>query len=276
MSIQQDGYRPKMDPDPTRDVPPVVVGVDGSTRNESAVEWAAVEAARSNRELRLLTTTGVFTEPHPEQILGVIESFDYGVHYTEMLATVANDVRDRHPGTHVVPWVQSGDPVRTLVDMSRERGTLVVVGKRGLGAFNRVLIGSTSIAVAGRAAGPVVIVPDEWDPPETAKLPIVIGVDFEHANDALLGFAIERAAALGVSLIAVHAWSTHLFPPLSNDERARWMVDAKRRLEEELVQLARALPGRRDPQRAGRGASGACAPGCGHPRPTHRAGAKRA
>ena len=165
----------------------------------------------------------------------MIESFDYGAHYTEMLATVANDVRDRHPGTHVVPWVQSGDPVRTLVDMSRERGTLVVVGKRGLGAFNRVLIGSTSIAVAGRAAGPVVIVPDEWDPPETAKLPIVVGVDFEHANDALLGFAIERIGRFGRQSDRRTRVEHTPVPASSNDERARWMVDAKRRLEEELV-----------------------------------------
>ena len=151
-----------------------------------------------------------------------------------MLAKVANDVRGRYPDTHVVPWVQSGDPIRALVDMSRERGTLVVVGKRGLGAFSRVLIGSTSIAVAGRTAGPVVIVPDEWDPRGTAELPIVVGVDFEHANDALLEFAIERAAALHVAVVAVHACSAHLFPPLSDGERARWMIDAKRRLEEEL------------------------------------------
>ena len=78
MSMQHDEHRPMTDPDPTRNTPPVVVGVDGSIRNTSAIEWAAVEAARSNCELRLLTTTGVFTEPHPQRILGVIESFDYG------------------------------------------------------------------------------------------------------------------------------------------------------------------------------------------------------
>lgn len=242
MTMLLDGYRPNMDPDPTRETPPVVVGVDGSAHNKSAVEWAAAEAARSHRELRLLTTTGVFTEPRPQRILGVIESFDYGAHYTEMLGSVANEVRERYPGTRVFPWVHSGDPISALVDMSRERGTLVVVGKRGLGAVTRVLIGSTSIAVAGRAAGPVVIVPDRWDSSETADLPIVVGVDFEQANDALLEFTLERATALRVGVVAVHAWSKHAVPPLSDEERARWMVDTKRMLEDELVGWRESYP----------------------------------
>jgi nucleotide-binding universal stress UspA family protein len=242
MSTQQDRYRPAMDPDPTRQASPVVVGVDGSTHNERAVEWAAVEAERTHRELRLVTTTGVFTEPEPHRTLGFITSYDYGAQYTEMLAKVAADLRGRHPGLQVFPWVHAGDPVTALVDMSRERGALVVVGKRGRGAVARLLIGSTSIAVAGRAAGPVVVVPDEWVAPAGAASPIVVGVDFDHENDALLGFAVERAAALRVGVIAVHAWRTHQFPSLSDEERARWMTDMKRRLEEELVSWRERYP----------------------------------
>jgi len=187
------------------------------------------------RELRLVTTTGVFTEPTPQRTLGVIESYDYGAHYTDMLTRIARETRERHPGLRVFPWVRSGDPVSALADMSRERGALVVIGKRGLGAFKRALIGSTSIAVVGRVSGPVIVVPDQWDAHAADGRPIVVGVDFEHTNDAALSFAFERAAALRVPITALHAWRAHPFTPLSDDERGRWKVDAKRWLEEELV-----------------------------------------
>jgi nucleotide-binding universal stress UspA family protein len=234
MSVQQ-GKRPQMDPDPTRLVPPVVVGVDGSSANASAIDWAAGEAARTGRELRLVTTTGVFTAPVPQRTLGLIESFDYGAHYTEVLGRIARRMGDRYPGLRVLPWVRTGDPVTTLVEMSRERGALVVVGKRGLGAFKRVLIGSTSIAVVGRVGGPVVVVPDEWELSDEAAEPIVVGVDFDHDNDPVLEFVFERASALRATVVAVHAWQSPPFVSLTEDERGRRMIDAKRRLEDVLA-----------------------------------------
>jgi nucleotide-binding universal stress UspA family protein len=232
MNAERTARRPQMDADPTRRRPPVVVGVDGSTGNEGAVEWAAAEAERTIRPLRLVTITGVFTEPVARVARGLVEGFDYGDGYSEMLTRVASAVRLRHPGLHVVPWIQSGDPVGVLSDMSRE-GSLVVVGKRGLGGFQRILIGSTSIAVVGRAVAPAVVVPDSWPVGDTS-MPIVVGIDGDHANDAALAFGFAEADERGVPLIALHGWRAHPVW-LSDDNRSRRVLDATHMLEQRVA-----------------------------------------
>ena len=241
MDAENTTRHPRMDADPIRRQPPVVVGVDGSTRNESAVDWAAGEAERAGRDLRLVTTTGVFTEAVPHAIGGFASAVDLGDHYTELLARVASSVRKRHPGLNVVPWVQSGDPVTALTEMSGE-GSLVVVGKRGLGGFERILLGSTSIAVVGRTASPAVVVPDTWEVGSPSSLPVLVGIDFDHANDAALLFGFTRADELGVPLIALHAWRPHPAARLSDDDRGRWAVDAKSMVERKLTSWRERFP----------------------------------
>jgi nucleotide-binding universal stress UspA family protein len=231
-----------MDADPRRHRPPVVVGVDGSTHNQSAVEWAADEAARAHRDLRLVTTTGVFTQPVAHMSAAGMPTFDYGDHYTDLLAKLAESARQRHPGLSVVPWVQAGDPVTVLMGMSRE-GSLVVVGKRGLGAFERLFLGSTSISVVGRVAGPVVVVPDSWATDDSSSLPVLVGIDPDHDNDAALSFAFTRADELGVALIALHAWRPNPVAVVSADDRARWAIDAKKMVEKELSPWRERFPG---------------------------------
>jgi nucleotide-binding universal stress UspA family protein len=241
MDAEGTEQRPRMDADPHGHRPPVVVGVDGSTHNQSAVDWAAAEAVRTHRDLRLVTTTGVFTQPVANVSAVGAPSFDYGDHYTNLLGRLASSVRERHPGLNVVPWVQSGDPVSALMGMSRE-GSVVVVGKRGLGAFERLLLGSTSIAVVGRAAGPVVVVPDSWADDGSSSLPVLVGIDLDHANDRALSFGFARADELGVQLIALHAWHPHPAAMRSSDDRGRWAIDAKRMVEKELSPLRERFP----------------------------------
>lgn len=102
----------------------------------------------------------------------------------------------------------------------------MVLGKRGLGAFARVLVGSTSLAVAGRASCPTVIVPDGWEPTTTDR-PIILGVDPQRHDDAATEFAFRRASDVGAPLVALHAWQTHpAFPPSADDLRT-WSTEAE-------------------------------------------------
>jgi nucleotide-binding universal stress UspA family protein len=226
--------RPQPAPGPTRRSRPVVVGIDGSTYGASALDWAADEADRTERELLVVTTTGDFSQPVAHATAGVVESFDYGARYQDLLDRATSSVTRGRPKVRLVPRVRSGDPVAVLVELSRE-AEIVVVGKRGHSAFRRLLVGSTSIAVAGRAHGPVVVVPEGWGAATPSSSPLVVGIDLEHENGPALGFAFRRAAALGVPLIAVHAWHVHPGLPISDDDRGRWAVDAKRAVDDELA-----------------------------------------
>ncbi len=179
---------------------PVVVAVDGSERNRSAVLWAAHEAAVEGAGMVLVTALHerVVHRPHADE-------HERAVAALTMLDRVRSEVRhlvdEQSVDTRAVP----GAPVEVLLDRAAD-ARLVVVGKRGLSGFARALVGSTSIALAGRSPVPVAVVPDDWDPAAHEGRPVVLGVDpFKHEHRPA-HLAFRRARRLGVPVLAVHGW----------------------------------------------------------------------
>lgn len=181
---------------------PIVVAVDGSERNRSAVAWAAREAAALGCDLVLVTALQdhVIATPHFS-----VRSEDQEM--LDMLADARASVRHIIDERSVSTVAVAGSPVDVLLDRARD-ARLVVVGKRGLGGFARVMVGSTSIALAGRSPVPVVIVPDGWEQTEYDGHPVVLGVDPNKPDDQPIQVAFRRAERLGVPLVAVHGWET--------------------------------------------------------------------
>ncbi len=181
---------------------PIVVAVDGSERNLSAVDWAAHEAAETGCEMVLVTAIEdhVVAVPH-------FSVRNQDQHTQDMLIDVRQQVRHIVSEQDVRNEVVAGSAVDVLLD-STEQARLLVVGKRGLGTFARVIVGSTSIAVAGRSSIPVAIVPDAWKQAERASSPVVLGVDPYKPEEAPIHLAFSRAQRLGVPLVAVHGWET--------------------------------------------------------------------
>jgi nucleotide-binding universal stress UspA family protein len=185
---------------------PVVVGVDGSERNRSAVEWAANEAARTGADLVLSTVVEDDTprrSPHSSpHLVSTVRQ-----HAQAMLEGIAKEAGRTVPAEQVSIEVVTGSPDAELVSHF-PTARMIVLGKRGLGAISRVLVGSTSLAVAGRAESAVAIIPDTWIPQGHDALPLVVGVDPYRAHDQLLHLAFRRAERLDVPLVAVHGWET--------------------------------------------------------------------
>jgi nucleotide-binding universal stress UspA family protein len=179
---------------------PMVVAVDGSDRNRSAVAWAAQEAAAHGCALVLVTAL----QDH------VVSSPHFSAHARDrevlaMLAGARGELASVVDEASVDTRAVAGAPVEVLLDQARH-ARLVVVGKRGLGGFGRVLVGSTSIALAGRSPVPVAIVPDGWDPGPRQGRPVVLGVDPLRVDAEAADVAFRRARRLAVPLVAVHGW----------------------------------------------------------------------
>jgi nucleotide-binding universal stress UspA family protein len=169
---------------------PVVVAVDGSERNRSAVTWGALEAASAGCQLQLVTALP--GRDGRGQVLDML---------ADTLQQVLPVVRDEQVSVDAVP----GSPVDVLLDRSQD-ARLIVVGKRGLGGFARVIVGSTSIALAGRSPVPVAIVPDGWKQEDHGADPVVLGIDPHRPDHRAFHLAFRRAERLGVRLVAVHGW----------------------------------------------------------------------
>lgn len=181
---------------------PVVVAVDGSERNRSAVTWAAGEAAAAGCKVVLVTAIEDHLVPIPHFS---IRSQDQQVR--DLLADVRHEVRLIVSEQDIDTDVAAGSPVEILLDRSAG-ARMLVVGKRGLGGFARLIVGSTSIAIAGRAKVPVTIVPDSWKQDDHKDSPVVIGIDPGRPDHNPIHLAFSRAQRLGVQIVAVHGLET--------------------------------------------------------------------
>lgn len=183
----------------------VVAGVDGSPQARRAARWAAAEAARREVPLRLVTAFPWVRDHavgHPgedanrrEVLLGRAR---------DGLVAAAGEAARIAPGVPVEQQVVIGSPIPVLAEEAR-RAHVLVVGDRGLGRLERVLVGSVAVALAAHGASPVVVV--RGDGPEPGqRMPVLVGVNGTETSETALAFAVEAAVAREVPLIAVHTW----------------------------------------------------------------------
>jgi nucleotide-binding universal stress UspA family protein len=188
----------------TRSGQHVVVGVDGSDSALRAVHWAADEAARRRVPLRLVTAFG-WTDDLTVGLPGL------GIRHREVLLdqhrqaleTAVETARKRQPELELDHELRTGPPIGTLADEAR-RAQLLVVGDRGLNRVQGLLVGSVGVAMATRAACPVVVVRGRELVDSTG--PIVVGIDGSPVSQAAIAFAFQAAADRSAPLIAVQTW----------------------------------------------------------------------
>ncbi|WP_395297651.1 universal stress protein [Kitasatospora hibisci] len=184
--------------------PPVLVGVDGSPESTAAAHWAAEEALRRGAPLRLVHVWPWLTDGR--SALADADSLPAGA--LRMLAEIAGTLRTGHPGLDAHTDVVLDAAVDGLVAAAEAAG-LLVLGSRGLGGFTGLLLGSVSRATVARSSSPVVVVrPAEAQAgAATGAVPeVLVAVDVQAPNEAVLAFAFEEAQLRGARVRAVHGW----------------------------------------------------------------------
>ncbi|UUN25634.1 universal stress protein [Streptomyces sp. FIT100] len=183
---------------------PLVVGVDGSDSSLDAVDWAVDEAARHGVPLRLVH--GSLWERYEGSRPSVSTARPAGEVMAEhIVASGAERARLRNPEVKVSGEVLADDAVSALLQSGHEAFALVT-GARGRGELAGLLLGSVSVAVAGRAVCPVVVVRGSERSRQGAVGRVVVGVgDSTESSDAVR-FAFREAKARGCVLEAVRAW----------------------------------------------------------------------
>ena len=188
----------------------VVVGADGSPSSRVAVRWAAREAAMRHvpltvvhvaASLEVVASTLVWPAGRvPEEVLEIQEN--------EARRVIADAIKVVEDSGR--PEINSelffGGPVPTLVDLSKD-ARLVVVGCRGRTGQHRRLLGSVSTGLIHHAHCPVAVVHDEVPSSlQSAKLPVLVGIDGSRASELATAIAFDEASWRGVDLVALHVW----------------------------------------------------------------------
>ncbi|MHC5262713.1 universal stress protein [Streptomyces sp. UC4497] len=195
----------------------VTVGLDGSAESRAAAEWAAREAELRGLPLKLVHVW----EPVPDPIAQApLLGPETHRHWTERIPRENVDgLRLRHPRVDVTSEQVAGKPADVLVEAAKHT-ELLVLGSRGLSGLAGFLVGSVGQVVIGHTETPVVLVrageqaSDEhvMDPSgipsaATAYRPVVLGLDTDSPDDAVMAFAFEEAARRGTALHAVNSWN---------------------------------------------------------------------
>lgn len=190
----------------------VVVGVDGSSDSDRALDWAITQAVLEHRPLTLVHAMQVLGtgEAGWIDVSGVIESsraraLEAGGR--AILTAASARAHRAAPDLVLSEVLTEADPRNALLDQA-SAAAVVVVGSRGRGPVSRLLLGSVSVAVSKHARCPVVIVrPSDV---VASRQGVLVGVNDSVLDRPVVDFAFRMAALRAVPLTVVHCVWEHV------------------------------------------------------------------
>lgn len=179
----------------------VVVGI-GTSDASSALAFAATEGLRRGTGVHVVHAVPVPSVDGTMLPEAWMEALAEG---RRVVAAAADTVRDDAPGLASVTEqiVERGQVAATLAAQA-DRGGLLVLQHRRLGTLRRLVTHSVTNAVASRARGLVVAVPDGWATPATVGR-VVVGVADPDWTAATLDVAYAEASRRKAPLVVVHS-----------------------------------------------------------------------
>lgn len=204
----------------------MVVGTDGSVEAGYALAWASREARLRDLPLKIIVAGEQWS--------------DSDEWMNTVLDKAERQVRAAEPGLDVRTELFNGRPIPALTEQSRA-AAMIVVGRRGVGGFTGLLLGSVASGISQLAECPVVTV---GSPELPVANRIVVGVDGTEDNEYAIGFAFEAASLHQAELRAVHAWTQPT--PLGPGDMLPLVYDIDDVQSDESRLLAEALVGWRE------------------------------
>lgn len=136
----------------------ILVGVDGSDDSRRALVWAGALAVRLDAEVVAVHAMGLIEHLSPEA-----DPVPTASHRDEIVRIFEEEwcrPLDDEPGLRARKLVEDGPPAMVLLRVAeRAEVDLIVVGSRGVGGFDELLLGSTSTQVMQHAPVPVTVIP---------------------------------------------------------------------------------------------------------------------
>lgn len=168
----------------------IVVGIDYSEDSRAALRWAVAEGEVMRSQVIAVHTGPAVYEPLRDSTVARQRRANLLPPLEEFVGDVSVQCR-----------IDDGPAAHALVAAS-EDADLVVVGRHGLGAFGRVVLGSVSHDVVRHAHCPVAVVPRAA---RTDVTEVVAGTDGSANAEVAVRWAAGEALRRGVPLHLVHA-----------------------------------------------------------------------
>lgn len=176
----------------------ILVAFDGSESSRNALKQAIKFQETEKAWIRVL----VVLPPYEGdlEIIGVSNIKSVLEGSSEKLIAEAKEIADAE-GAAVITNVEQGQAYEKIVDVAdAENCDLIVMGRRGVHHFERMLMGSVTSRVVGYSRKDVLVIPRDaairWEN-------ILLAVDESKSSEAALTHAIDFASSYGARITAV-------------------------------------------------------------------------
>lgn len=180
---------------------PVVIGVNGSPTDESALRLGVSESRRLGVGVSLAHVVPDYVAISP---MMPVTPRDFAEIGGQVLRGALKELREIHPDLEADSQLLRGPRAKRLAEAA-EGASLLVVGRDDRPLLERLVLGNTATGVAATATCPVLSVPAGWQP-EPARGVVLVGVKSPTHATELLGDAFAVAAARGARLVVLHSW----------------------------------------------------------------------
>ena len=187
----------------------ITVGTDGSENAAAAMRWAVDEAEIHAAGVEVVLVWSALNQHHADRSDRFDADYDEDAARAALAAWIADDLG---PDAKVGQRVVCDEPVRALLEAG-DASDLLVLGARGKGGFEALLLGSVSDRVAQLANRPVAVV-RATAPVRQAR--VVVGIDGSARSIGALRWAAAEAGLRDADLDVVHAWQLPMMtsPPV--------------------------------------------------------------
>ena len=208
----------------------IVVGITDAPVSRRALEWAVQRAVDRHQSLELISVVG--------GAVGAVGEYEVVERAMDakrrLVGAESSRIADRGVATTV--RVERGNPVRCLIDASKD-AALLVIGSDYRGPDSGPERGAHGVRIAAGAHCPVVVVPD-LDLTERAG--VIAGVDGSEVSEHAIGFAAAEADRLGEPLTLVTVWTPIVTPRNTRGHYPEEYLTNMQALSEEALSLSTA------------------------------------
>jgi nucleotide-binding universal stress UspA family protein len=186
----------------------IVVGLDASADSAAALRWAAEEAR--SRAATLVTVHAYWVPLTYVQDDRTVRRMDPDLH-RQAEEALDRSLRGAEASLADLEVERRLRPGRAAPALIEEAGTadLLVIGRRGAGGFEGLLLGSTAEHCARHSPSPTVVVSAPLRPPRGR---VVVGVDGSMQAQRALAWAVEHAARREARVEVLGVYETYSAP----------------------------------------------------------------
>ncbi len=235
-----------------REIKKIIWATDGSKESEEALSYAVFIAKKFGSKI-----IGISVIPMSEQLINEYFRKSEGKVHTwavkvnekleSRLSSIAVELASQ--GVKFGGVVLEGEPNKEIVGLARrEKADLIVMGKRGHGLIDRILIGSNTLKVLRESRMPVLAVKKRDQKSAVDIRNILVPLDITEKVDSAFNYAIGLAERINASISVLYVFRLDTYaaleiPPyvlanliedllaFSSTELAKRVEEAKRRID---------------------------------------------